>query len=221
MAIVISDDNDDDDESEFEPDPWLGLLLNTSAGQSTRRSRSRSPPSRAEFRRWFSLDSNLETQRNHPAAPQDLVENENDDLCLSQSCEFSEPVLQKMLRSALLEAANRSLPIMFEYVRNPSCRDTLETLIGSGHYVGFFYIGATQNPVRRWLGGWSERENKPMKGHCEKWEYMYMIGLEKEARNLEKRLIEWALLRWPDQCTNRAPDARGQCAGPNWIYVCV
>ena len=166
------------------------------------------------------MDSNLETQRNDPAAPQDLVE--NDDLWLSQSAEFSEPVLQKMLRSAFLEAANRSLPIMFEYVRNPSCRDTLETLIGSGHhYVDFFYIGATQTPARRWLGGWSERDDKPMKGHCEKWEYMYMIALEKEARNLEKRLIEWAKQRWPDQCTNRAKDARGQCAGPNWIYVCV
>ena len=53
------------------------------------------------------------------------------------------------------------------------------------------------------------------------WSWMFLIALQMDARQLETRLIEEAKHQWPQKCTNVAPDSRGQCRGPNWIYVCI
>ena len=201
--------------SEFVPDPWLGLLSDASAGQPTRRSRSRSlrrapshrsqsPPSSVEIRGLLQ-----QTQSDDPAvAMLHQPDYGEDPGCVSQT----------LVRRAWFEVDNLDIPIKFE-LGNPNCRDTLETLIGQV-VGGRFYIGATQSPTRRWLGSWSERDDKPMKGHCEKWDFMCLIALRADARQLEKQFIEEAKHRWPGQCTNVAADCRGQCRGFNWIYVC-
>ena len=225
-AVVISDDDDDvgvTTSGGVTPDPWLSILLSDpSAEQSTRRSRSprrvqtrprsRSPPSLGVIKRL------IETQE-----PTDDAEHpvENDDSQILQSAEFPEE-LQVMMRHAKDEARSMSLPIIFQYVKNPDCSNTLAELICGGSYnVDRFYIGATVNPTRRWLGGWTGRNDDDfMPGHCRNWDVMCMIALQRDARNLEKRLIVWACNRWQDRCTNKAKDARGQSGGFNWIYVC-
>jgi hypothetical protein len=150
---------------------------------------------------------------------QNLVENEDSQIL--QSAEFPEE-LQVMMRHAKDEARSMSLPILFQYVKNPDCSNTLAELICGGSYnVDRFYIGATVNPTRRWFGGWTGRNDDDfMPGHCRNWDVMCMIALQRDARNLEKRLIVWACNRWQDRCTNKAKDARGQSGGFNWIYVC-
>ena len=134
--------------------------------------------------------------------------------------------LAQMIKETKL--ATQHLPIMFDEFDNQNYSNTwetvihtLETVIQRRCWSGPFYVGATTSATWRWLGGWSERDQRPMKGHCETWDCMVMIALWGDARQLETDLIKEAMQRWPDQCKNVTADSRGQCRGPNWIYVCL
>ena len=144
----------------------------------------------------------------------DGSESEADDSAVDAS-------LTELVERFRLTLAGQSLPISLDYMSGPNVEETLADLI-STHCVDRFYIGATQAPPRRWLGGWNDARDDRMPGHCERWRCMFMIGLQKDAaaRRLETRLIVWAQERWPHLCANVAADSRGQCAGPNWVYVC-
>ena len=86
-----------------------------------------------------------------------------------------------------------------------------------------FYVGATQDPLRRWKGDpWAERA---MEGHQQRgYDHMHVIALKRtwEARRLEKRLIIHARgIFGKHRCANKSEDARGQAEGDNFIYVVV
>ena len=90
-----------------------------------------------------------------------------------------------------------------------------------------FYIGATIDPIRRWLGGTSDTRAFDMPGHCQEYHRMYLIAVSENeagqpaARQLEAALILFAMEKWPEKCANKVADARGQCDGINFIYMVV
>eukprot|EP00959_Pyramimonas_sp_CCMP1952_P218237 4564822-Pyramimonas_sp.AAC.1 len=84
-----------------------------------------------------------------------------------------------------------------------------------------FYVGATQNPARRWCG--DEAEDMP--GHSKKWLTMLVLTARvgKAGPKLEACLIEHFLCLHPGKCRNVAIDARGLSGRPeaiNFIYIC-
>lgn len=91
-----------------------------------------------------------------------------------------------------------------------------------------FYIGASIDVVRRWLGddpGDSlDGDRNPMPGHCQRFTAMRIIAIERRGRlsmALEKRLIAAGKHFDFKRCVNKAVDARGQCQEqPNFMYLC-
>ena len=90
-----------------------------------------------------------------------------------------------------------------------------------------FYVGATIDPIRRWLGGTSDTRETDMPGHCQHYHSMFLLGVAENeagkpaARELETRLIRFSQEKWPDICDNKADDARGQVNGINFMYMVV
>jgi len=114
------------------------------------------------------------------------------------------------------------LPIFFH--DGAACvSDTLRTTVNRYTESGPFYIGATLDPRMRWLGRdgpAGERGNMP--GHHGRWSAMVVIAFTEEGPRIETSAIELAMVLWPDRCTNKTADARGQVRGmKNFIYVCV
>ena len=136
-----------------------------------------------------------------------------------------------VLLPRLIEEAKRlDLPIYNRFAPDP--KGCITHLLD--HSIEYFYIGATVDPLRRWLGESynstgrsSTRGDSPMPGHTTMWSGMFLIGLSSNeggrnaARVLETELIKFAKARWPELCTNRAVDARGQCSGTNFMYMVV
>ena len=91
--------------------------------------------------------------------------------------------------------------------------------------VESFYIGATLEPIRRWLG--DKNTDRPFPGHGHRWQEMHLIGVATNScgkpagKICEVELIKFALERWPSKCTNISQDARGQCMGINFMYMCL
>ena len=83
------------------------------------------------------------------------------------------------------------------------------------------YIGACQNPVRRWIG------DGDMEGHCETKQCMVVVAvrLGRAGADVERSLILYCLDRYGKaKCSNKAPDARGLARHEyalNFIYVCI
>ena len=138
----------------------------------------------------------------------------------SGSAQGTSTEIELMYDSAISRARALLLPINFQYVKLPNCIATLRMLVDSCD-SRCFYVGATVDPVRRWLGSQYTDRGSPMPGHQDTWNCMFMVALQLRARELETQLITFAKLHWPDRCSNIANDARGQCRGANWIYVCV
>ena len=94
-------------------------------------------------------------------------------------------------------------------------------------WVSRFYIGATIDPIRRWLGGTSDGRESDMPGHCQEYHSMYLLVVSENkggrpvARQLETELIRFAKENWPEICANKAADARGQVDGLNFMYMVV
>jgi len=94
-------------------------------------------------------------------------------------------------------------------------------------WVSRFYIGATIDPIRRWLGGTSDGRESDMPGHCQEYHSMYLLAVSENkggrpvARQLEAELIRFAQENWPEICANKAADARGQVDGINFMYMVV
>ena len=130
--------------------------------------------------------------------------------------------LTSMRLRAMRWAVDLGLPFKFDFMYEQNCSRSLSQAIAVLE-VDAFYIGATVNPVRRWLGcSWTDRGDKAMSGHGrDGWAWMLLLALTTDARELEKRLIVEGKRKWPDLCANIASDSRGQCQGANWIYVCV
>ena len=75
-----------------------------------------------------------------------------------------------------------------------------------------FYIGATLDVRRRWLGDSGKDGGRPLIGHHEKYDSMRVIGITdgKFGKTLETHLINYAKDQWSETCLNKAQDARGQ-----------
>lgn len=152
-------------------------------------------------------------------------EHEDDESVACQSLPDPAAELISMRDCAMWAAAMHQLPINFELMHGQNCAWSLRKLnaeLAEVHELGAFYIGATVNPVRRWMGDRdSLRGDKPMRGHGrDGWSIMFMLTLTTDGRKLEQALIKYGKSNWPDLCTNIATDSRGQCPGANWIYVC-
>ena len=107
--------------------------------------------------------------------------------------------------------------------------DKIESVIV---HVKRFYIGATYSPAVRWLGS----KAKDMKGHCEKYKHMDVLGIrgDFEGGILEEKMInrfkaDECYKHW---CDNKALDHRGittekkgwvdweKGEGIHFVYVC-
>ena len=96
-----------------------------------------------------------------------------------------------------------------------------------------FYVGATRDPIDRWIGflnpvtggrkgGWVPDHRQPRgrggKGMVEL--HVLAVLLGKEAKAVETTLIQYSQKMYPDLCSNKAPDSRGiQDEGVFYIYV--
>ena len=85
-----------------------------------------------------------------------------------------------------------------------------------------FYVGATVDPLRRWLGDEGMGTRGPMPGHISTWRLMKVCGLFKGAvaRSREASLIAFGKQLWEEGSQNVALDARGVSAStPAFISV--
>lgn len=85
----------------------------------------------------------------------------------------------------------------------------------ASHGSSEFYVGATTNPLRRWCGAGD------MPGHSRRFARMVLLAFANfdVTYELETYLISIALDAYPRRCVNKARDARGQTAAPNFIYI--
>ena len=106
------------------------------------------------------------------------------------------------------------IPLFFRH-QNFWVSQTLMQIIDDFAGWGEFYIGATVDPRRRWLGG------RGMPGHCLSWGMMFVIAYTAEGHRLETTAIRFAKFKYGNRCTNIADDSRGQARGcHNFIYIC-
>ncbi len=96
-----------------------------------------------------------------------------------------------------------------------------------------FYVGATIDPIRRWLGdtgmrmlglgsGDGDGRDGRMRGHFETWTFMQVVGLYHgpDARRMEAALITLGMQVWNEGCVNVAVDARGVSPStPAFVYI--
>ena len=197
---------------EHSPDPWISLLVGydgseeidqvVSVASSDSRSRSRS----SSRRRW-------PTGSLLPRAP-----SQHDEV------DVVSVGLETAWSSAVENIAISRLPII--NLRGEDPKDSISTLMRR-YGVAYLYIGATLDPVRRWLGCASGSRESAMTVHCERWGEMYLLAIAENsigkpaAKVLETQLIQFALKEWPMKCKNKAADARGQCPGINFLYMVV
>ena len=95
------------------------------------------------------------------------------------------------------------LPLIFKH-RAACISDTLMQIVDGVSQGESFYIGATINPRRRWLGF----EGCP--GH----------RYTAKGLSMEKAAIKFAAAKYGAQCVNKVQDSRGQAPGLNFIYIC-
>jgi len=117
--------------------------------------------------------------------------------------------------------SHRGLPIVFDFLEEERL---FELALVEGAPV--FYVGATQDPLRRWVGdpdGDEQRGTLP--GHRNAgWNVMHVVHVAHggAVASLEARLIREAMERHPSQCRNAVPDARGLSRRAiNFVYVVV
>ena len=131
------------------------------------------------------------------------------------------------------------------YISEESAKDSIISIMNRDN-TEMFYIGATVDPVYRWLGDGHpllkerlpqvgrvghkrHRSNRDthMQGHCSRWFAMHLIAVatntigSNAARVLETDLILFSQRRWPHQCANIVADSRGQVDCINYMYACV
>ena len=191
--------------NECQPDPLMQLLVDDDCTPS-RRSRSRS---RTPSRRSRSLG-----RSNWPTTQ--LVK-----AILSAKAEPEPNPEEDAFSETMEEVRKLNLPIFDSRLKDGS-KASIENL-ASIYRVESFYVGATLEPVRRWLG--DEKGDRPLPGHGKWWHEMHLIDVATNqcgnlaGRILEEELIEFAMEGWPSKCKNVAEDARGQCMGINFMYV--
>ena len=133
---------------------------------------------------------------------------------------------RRKIEGMMHEITDLSLPIYFQHhfdEYDEDVKDSVEILVGEDCLGPRFYVGATVDPITRWLGKEVTERGGSMQGHDASWNVMHMIAYRRSgAAELEKSIIIWAKDKWPSRCSNVAMDNRGQCRNsPNWIYICL
>ena len=121
----------------------------------------------------------------------------------------------------MLPFRTRASPIVFDFLDEERL---FELALVEG--APAFYVGATQDPLRRWVGDpYGDEQRGAMPGHREAgWNEMRVVHVAHggAAASLEARLIREAMERHPGQCRNAVPDARGLSRRAiNFVYVVV
>ena len=117
--------------------------------------------------------------------------------------------------------SHKGLPIVLDFLEEERL---FELALVEG--APAFYVGATQDPIRRWVGdpdGGEQREAMP--GHRDAgWNELRVVHVAHggAAASLEAGLIREAMERHPGQCRNAVPDARGLSRRAiNFVYIVV
>ena len=135
--------------------------------------------------------------------------------------EAVEAELDDAWNRARAAVSHTGLPIVFEFLEEERLFE-----FALVERAPAFYVGATQDPLRRWVGDVDGGEQRgPMPGHRDAgWNELRVVRVAHggAAASLEARLIREAMERHPGQCRNAVPDARGLSRRAiNFVYVVV
>ena len=140
----------------------------------------------------------------------------------------SEANVAEELRPMWCERKARAAQVAHGHIVFSAAQDleaSLRGIVSQG--CAAFYVGATVDPLRRWLGdegmgrGWRGTRG-PMPGHISTWRLMKVCGVFEGAvaRSREASLIAFGKQPWEEGNQNVALDARGVSAStPAIIYV--
>ena len=116
----------------------------------------------------------------------------------------------------------RGLPVEHCNYDESKVNCALQEVLAKHAYQSAFYIGATINVRRRYLG--SKSRGEWMTGHRERWLSMTIVHLASGigARRVETKLILHAKREYGSLCTNIASDSRGVSKhSPAFVYICA
>jgi hypothetical protein len=135
--------------------------------------------------------------------------------------EAAEAELDDAWNRARAAVSHTGLPIVFEFLEEERLFE-----FALVERAPAFCVGATQDPLRRWVGDVDGGEQRgPMPGHRDAgWNELRVVHVAHggAAASLEARLIREAMERHPGQCRNAVPDARGlQRRAINFVYIVV
>ena len=135
--------------------------------------------------------------------------------------EAAETELDDAWNRASAAVSHKGLPIVFDFVEEERL---FELALVEG--APAFYVGATQDPLRRWVGDpYGDEQRGAMPGHREAgWNEMRVVHVAHggAAASLEARLIREAMELHPSHCRNAVPDARGLSRRAiNFVYILV
>ena len=115
----------------------------------------------------------------------------------------------------------RSTKLLFSRCPGAHLTQTLDSLM-AGNPTRCCYVGATVDPLRRFLGGRSR--GGWMDGHAKVWQWMYVVyvGNGDDARATETMLIQHAMQSLGQRCANKVADSRGVSPHePAFVYICT
>ena len=138
----------------------------------------------------------------------------------ANSLDWSPEHLQILFNRSIAECAG--LPVEHWNYDEATIYHALREVLAKHSYQSSFYIGATTDVQRRYLGG--EIRGSTMPGHCERWLSMIVVHLASGigARRVETKLINYAKDVYCNLCANVACDSRGVSSRqPAFVYVCV
>ena len=138
----------------------------------------------------------------------------------ANSIDWSPEHLQLLFNRSIVECAG--LPVEHWNYDEATIYHALREVLAKHSYQSSFYIGATADVQRRYLGG--EIRGSTMPGHCERWHSMIVVHLASGvgARRVETKLINYAKYVYCNLCANVACDSRGVSSRqPAFVYVCV
>ena len=141
------------------------------------RSRSRSLAERISRARLSRAPTVRDLRRMHEDSERSKGEHEelrDGDGDVFQSLDCSDELTSMRLR-AMRWAVDLGLPFKFDFMMDTNCSRSLSQAVLE---VDAFYIGATVDPVRRWLGcSWTDRGDKAMSGHGRDG-WSWMLGVD-------------------------------------------
>ena len=115
----------------------------------------------------------------------------------------------------------RSTKLLFSRCPGAHLTQKLDSLM-AGNPTRCCYVGATVDPLRRFLGGRSR--GGWMDGHAKVWQWMYVVyvGNGDDARATETMLIQHAMQSLGQRCANKVADSRGVSPHePAFVYICT